>query len=500
MAISTAVDVSAVARVIGIKTEFQDMREGGIFFLPQRIAVIGQGSSAATYSTTKQRVTSEAQAGALYGYGSPIHLAVRQLLPRNGAGVGTIPVTVYPLEDSTVGGVAAAVGSVDPSGTITAAGQYRISVANIKSDIFVISVGDSVAQMCAKVVAAINAVPEMPVIATDNTTDVIVTAKWKGESGNNIKLSLVGTAVGGFACAFTQPKDGAANPSVDDALDQIGNVWETMVLNCLDIADTTALDAYSEFGEGRWGALVKKPLVVFTGNIIASVGSATAVSDARPTDRTNAQLVSPGSEDFPCVVAAGQLAQIAVRANNNPPHGYGGLRCLGLTPGPDGEQWLYVDRDLAVKAGSSTVEVKNGEVCIGDVVTFYHPENDPDPAYRFVCDIVKLQNAIFNYDLLFASPGWADAPLIPDEQPTVNRTAKKPRMARAEMAAVSDSLALNAIISDPEYTKANMLAGISSTNAKRLDCMVPVKVSGNTNIISLDLNFGFHYGTQEIVA
>jgi hypothetical protein len=30
--------------------------------------------------------------------------------------------------------------------------------------------------------------------------------------------------------------------------------------------------------------------------------------------------------------------------------------------------------------------------------------------------------------------------------------------------------------------------------------MVPVKVSGNTNIISLDLNFGFHYGTQEIVA
>lgn len=71
MARSIAVDPSAVARVVGIQTIFKDLRNGALVLLPQRIAVIGQGSSDSVYSTTKQQVTSASQAGALYGYGSP---------------------------------------------------------------------------------------------------------------------------------------------------------------------------------------------------------------------------------------------------------------------------------------------------------------------------------------------------------------------------------------------------------------------------------------------
>ena len=105
MAISTAIDQSAVARVLGIKTIFKDLRAGGILFLPQRVAVFAQGSTASTYSTVKQQVTSAIQAATLYGFGSPIHLAVLQLLPINGDGVNTIPVMIYPLEDDASGTV-----------------------------------------------------------------------------------------------------------------------------------------------------------------------------------------------------------------------------------------------------------------------------------------------------------------------------------------------------------------------------------------------------------
>jgi phage tail sheath gpL-like len=97
------VDVSAVARVLGITTQFKDLRGGSVVFLPQRIALIGQGATASTYSLTKFQITSAAQAGARYGYGSPIHLAARELFPSNGDGVGTIPVTVYPLDDDGSG-------------------------------------------------------------------------------------------------------------------------------------------------------------------------------------------------------------------------------------------------------------------------------------------------------------------------------------------------------------------------------------------------------------
>jgi len=55
--ISSAIDQSAVARVVGIKTAFVNL-QGGIFLLPQRLAIVGQGNSSAVYATTKRQITS----------------------------------------------------------------------------------------------------------------------------------------------------------------------------------------------------------------------------------------------------------------------------------------------------------------------------------------------------------------------------------------------------------------------------------------------------------
>jgi len=498
MPISTAVDASAVARVVGIQTLFKDLRGGGILFLPQRVAVVGQGATASTYSTTKAQYTSAPAVGAAYGFGSPIHLAAMQLFPTNGDGVGTIPVTFYPLEDDGSGVVST--GDITPTVVPTVAASYIVRINNIDSEEFVISVGDAVADVTAAMETAINAVLEMPVIAVDGTTVLNFTSKWKGTSANDIVVEVIGSTTAGNSFAITQPVGGLVNPDVDIALNQVGLVWETMVLNCMDVADTATLDKFSVFGEGRWGALVRKPLVVFSGETSATVAAAITVPDARKTDRTNAQLVAPGSKDLPFVVAARQLARIVKVANNNPPQDYGSQDATGLTPGTDGEQWTYADRDQAVKGGSSTVEVKDSVVNVSDTITFYHPTGEPIPAYRFVCDIVKLQNIIFNLDLIFATPEWDGAPLIPDDQPTINRTAKKPKMAKAAVASMLDSLGLNAIISDPETAKDNIQAAINDQNPKRLDMVVTVQLAGNTNVISIDLEFGFFFGTATVVA
>jgi phage tail sheath gpL-like len=499
MGISTAVDVSAVARVLGIKTVFKDLRGGSILFLPQRVAVVGQGSSLSVYDTTKAQLTSAQAVGEAYGFGSPLHLAARQLFPVNGDGVGTIPVTFYPLEDDAAGVPSA--GNIAPTVVQTVAASYLVRINNIDSEEFVISVGDTVATVVAAMTAAINAVLEMPVIAVDNlSTSVDLTSKWEGTSANDIIIELVGSTTAGTTFAITQPVGGLVNPDIDAALAQVGGVWETMVLNCLDVADTTTLGKYDVFGEGRWGALVRKPLVVFTGNTATTVAAATAVSDARKTDRTNGQLVAPGSKDLPLVTAARELSRIVIVANNNPPHDYGSQDATGLVPGTDGEQWTYADRDQAVKAGSSTIEVKDGVINVSDTITFYHPTGEPIPAYRFVVDIVKLQNIIFNLDLIFATAEWDGAPLIPDDQPTVNRAAKKPKMAVAAVASMLDSLGLNAIISDPETAKKNTFAEIDDQNPKRLNLVTTLQLSGNTNIKSIDLEFGFFFGTPTIVA
>ncbi len=491
-AISTAIDPSAVARVLGIKTEFKNLGPAGVLLLPQRVAVFGQGSTASTYATTKFQGTSALQVANTVGFGCPLHLAALQLFPLNGDGVGTIPVTFYPLDDAGTG--VAAAGDITPSGTQTVAAEYRVSINNILSEAFVIAASETVAAIVTAMTAAINAVVEMPVIATDSTTKVDLAAKWKGPTGNDIKVSIVGSTTAGTSFAFTQPTGGLVNPSVSAALAQVGDIWETMILNCLDVADTTTLDLYSAFGEGRWGALVRKPLVVFSGNTALTPTLAIAVPNARKTDRTNAQLVAPGSVDLPFVVAARQLARIVKVANSNPPQDYGSQDATGLTPGTDGQQWDFPERDQAVKGGSSTVEVKDGVINVSDTVTFYHPSGDPLPAYRFVVDIVRLQNVIFNLDVPFSTAEWDGAPLIPDNQPTANRSAKKPKTAIALAATIVDNLGLEAILSDPETSKEAIQAEIDGTNPKRLNMVIPVSLSGNTNIKSFDLQFGFFFG------
>lgn len=497
MTLSTAIDASAVARVVGIQTVFKDLRAGSVLLLPQRLALLGQGATASTYSTTKAQYTSADAVGAAYGRGSPLHLAARQLLPANGDGIGSIPLTIYPLEDDASGVVAT--GDITPSGTQTVAASYIVRVNNIDSAPFVISAGDSVAARVTAMTAAINANLNMPVIAADGVTKVNITTKWKGVSANAVTLEVIGSTTAGTSFAFTQPAGGLVNPSIDAALAQIGNVWETMLLNCLDIADTTALGALSTFGDGRWGATVRKPLVAFTGNTATTVSSATAVSDARKTDETNAQLVAPGSSDLPFVVAARQLVPIIKTANNNPARDYGSQPATGLVPGTDGVQWTYADRDSAVKKGSSTIEVRDSVVYVSDVVTFYHPAGEAIPPYRFVCDIVKLQNILFNMDITFATAEWDGAPLLPDDQPTTNPDAKKPKSAVAAACAVIDSLGLEALISDPATAKANTFAEIDSGNPKRMNLSTTVQVAGNNNIFSMDLNWGFFFGTSEIV-
>jgi len=493
MAISTAIDLSAVARVVGIQTIFKDLRGESALFLPQRLVVVGQGQSGVVYSLTKAQFSNATAVGSVYGFGSPLHLAARQFFPVNGDGIGTIPMTIYPLED-TIAGVASK-GDITPAGAATAGGSYFISINNIDSESFVITVGDSVADMVAAMSVAMSAILEMPMLASNDTTEVGLTSKWAGTSANDLFVEVIGPTDLGVSFAITQPVGGLVNPDVNDALVQVGDVWETMILNCLEIADTTNLDKFETFGEGRWISLVHHPLITFTGNTNTSVANATTISDGRKTDRVNNQLVSPASFDLPFIVAARQLARIIVVSNNRPGADYGSQDATGLVPSSDQDQWTYLERDEAVKKGSSTIVVKDGVINISDVVTFFHPTGDPIPAYRYVVDIVKIQQILFNVDLIFNTPEWDGAPLIPDDQATNRSDVKKPKAASADIAAMLDRLALAAIISDPDRAKASIVVGISGVNPKRLDAAFTTQLSGNSNIIPIDFNFGFFFGS-----
>lgn len=492
MPINTVIDPSAVARVVGIEPKYKDYSAGAVRYLPQRIALLAQGSTGSVYSTTKAEITSAFEAGAAYGFGSPIHLMMLQLRPSNGDGVGTIPVTVYPLVDDGSG--VAATGDITPVGTATKAGQFRIGINNVFSNYFAVAVGDTVADFTAAATTAINEVLEIPMIAVDGTTAVNLTSKWKGSSANSLLIEVDGPTDTGITIGLTQPSGGLINPDVDTALAQIGNVWETLILNQMEIADTTTLDKIQTVGDGRWGALQRKPFVSIVGDTAVTVASASAVPDARKLDKINFVVNVPGSKSLPFVIAARAAARIAKQANNNPARDYARLQLTGIAPGADSEQWDYPNRDSAVKKGVSTTESVDGVVNLSDTITFYHPSGDPLPAYRYVVKIIKLMQVIYNVSLSIDTPEWDGAPLIPDSEVSTNPTAKRPRDLKAALAAVIDSLADDAIISDREFSKSGIIAEIDSQNPDRINLNIPVKISGNNNISSVELQWGFFFG------
>jgi phage tail sheath gpL-like len=484
-----AIDPSQRARAVAISTAYKQIGPTPVATLPQRIAIFGQGTTASAVAQTKEQVFSAEEVGTLCGYGSPAHLAAMQLFPANGDGVAPIPVTVYPLDD---GGTASA-GDITPTVVPTAIGEYKVVINNIATAPVAIDVGDVVADVTAAFTAAINAVAEMPVTAVDGTTTVDLTAKWKGASGDDIYVEVDGPTTLGVSFAFTQPTGGATDPTVDALLTQIGNTWETIIVNCLQSTNTTAIGALSVAGEGRWGSDVRKPFISITGSGEATLATAITVPDARPTDRVSVQITVPGSNDLPCVIAARAAARIAKLANVTPSHDYGGRILDTLTGGTDAQQWTNAQKDTAVKAGTSTTDLIDSVVKMSDTVTYYHPTGEVLPAYRWVVDLMKIWQVIYNLDLIFTAAGWNGAPLVPDDQPVTEPTAKKPKTAKAAAAAMVDQLALRAILSDPETTKPLIQAGINSQNPKRLDLIVPVYLAGNTNQISIDIQFSFYF-------
>lgn len=496
MAISNAITQSAVARAMGIETIFRDLREGRVQFLPQRIVVVGQGNAASLFALTKLQITSAIQAAQNYGFGSPIHDVAKQLFPDNGDGVGTLPVTVIPVAPG--GSAVAASGSSVLTGAATKQFTGRLLIGGVLTPQFVVANGDDVTTIAAAIVEVINSVLDVPVMATSAAGVITLTAKWLGESGNDIKFEFVDTSTdSGITFSTVAMANGAVSPDVDTALAQIGNVWESIIINAAaPYTDTTVLDKFFNFGDGRWNPLLNKPCIVFNATSETSETVLAAAGNARKTDQVNCLVSMPGCKNTPWAMAARHVVKVSTSADKDPARDFGSLPLTGLIPGTDVEQFEYNQRDLLVKAGISTTEVRDGVITISDTVTFYHPTGDTLPAYRFVKTIIKLQQAIFNMHITFKTPEWDGAPLIPNDQPTNSVSARKPKAAVADANAVIGSLGLEAIISDPDKAKKATKSQISSTNPDRLDLSTTIQVSGNANIFSHDLNFGFFFGAQ----
>jgi phage tail sheath gpL-like len=471
-----------------VNVEFRNFNAGSGGFLPQRLAVIGVGNADAVYNLDKHEAIGSSDVIAKrYGYGSPLHLAARQLFPMVGGGAN-FPVTFYPLQplDTAV----AAAGTISVDGEALEEGSVTVYIGGIVAE-FPIAKGADATAILAAIKTAITTKLEMPVIAGEvEDGELPVTAKWLGETGNEITIEIE-TIVNGLVFDVTTMSGGALDPDVEPALAAIGQIWETFILSCFSWKKSARLDQYQLYCEGRWSELEKKPCLVAHGST-DDYATRTAVTDLRKSDYGNFLIQSTGSRELTFVIAArGLVSDIMTNANSNPPLGYSG-QLTGLFAGADIAQENYQTRNNAVTKGAST-NIKTGSVAeLNDIITFYHPDGEAIPSRRYVVDLVKLQNVVFNVRMVLESNEKKGAPLVSDATATSNPRAIQPKTVRTELMNLANSLARAAIIQEPVFTKENLVVKIDSFNPKRLNVQFPCKLSGNLEVTSADIYFGFY--------
>lgn len=326
------------------------------------------------------------------------------------------------------------------------------------------------------------------------STGLAAVAKSQGTAGNYIKLEVITEVDDEAVFVLTQPTGGAVNPEVDDALGEMGTLWGTVLVNCLEPEDSAALDAINVEGETRWGTLTHKPFVAFAGTGKVSFADITEPAVDRELERNCAVQSVPGSPSMPCIIAAAAARNVAFTANNDPAMEFIGRELVGVVPGLDSEQFDIQNRptrDSVLKAGITTSSKRGTKAYMEDVVTFYRDPTQSPPAYQFVTHIIRDQNGIYNLWLKFVDPKWATAPFIADNEATTNRNARKKRDVLAAAGQVIDGLCDAAIWTNREEIKATMTLTIPAP--RRWNLVVRSIHSTNAAVRDVTHEWGFWY-------
>ena len=178
------VSASAISRVTGVEVTPKNFNKGNASMLPQRLVIVGQGNDDAIYSLDKYECDgSAASVAERFGYGSPLHLAAKQLFPTAGS-MATFPVTILPVKagDNFI----AAKGSLTLTGEAASA-ALRITITVGGLDILVtVAKGEELSAINQEIVRVINAesdrcVTALLVSGVEENPDVIeLTARWSG--------------------------------------------------------------------------------------------------------------------------------------------------------------------------------------------------------------------------------------------------------------------------------------------------------------------------------
>lgn len=326
--------------------------------------IIGQRVAGGSRPELKiDKITSYDQAVVLYGAGSQISRMFKAWFDNN----KTSDVYGVSLDDAGAG--VAASGSFVIGGNASADGSLVVYIGGERIAVAVAE-GDTATNIGDALVAALES--RLPVTGSNSTGTVTITAKNKGEAGNDIPL-LANINSGeelptGISLSINSMSGGANNPSIQDAIDVIGDEWYNVF--CAPYTDTTNLNAIETELEDRFG-----PLRQIDGVYVTSKRGTLSALETFGNSRNSKQVICPHSQGTPSSsfeVAAAWAGQLAKEGQADPARPFQTLELVNILPPAIEDRFTLTENNSLLYDGISTFYVDNGgKVRIQRAITMY---------------------------------------------------------------------------------------------------------------------------------
>jgi phage tail sheath gpL-like len=361
--------ISTSTRVPGTYVGFDFSRAGrALASDDQYVVILAQRRAIGTVNAlTPTNVFSAEDAAVYFGRGSQAHRMVIKAINAN----SNLQLAVCAIDDDAAG--VAASGAVILSGVATSSGQVRLQVADTTVAVAVSS-GDTADVLMNALVAALTAMPDLPVSAltgdiktgVGNATvkGVSLTALNKGDCGNDIGLSLTVTA-SGTTGTLNNMVGGAGDPLITAALAAIFSAGHTVIV--MPYTTDAAIAALSTHLDKVSGPVQQRGAVGVTG-WRGSLASGTTL-----TGKANAVRLSMGWHSG-SMLSCGELAAVyaaSLVSEDDPSEPLDNMVLPGLDITAQSSWPMRTEEENALHNGLTPFRVQGNKVQIVRAISTY---------------------------------------------------------------------------------------------------------------------------------
>ena len=456
---------------------------------PYRILVVGQrdNATATQDALVPVRVTSAAQAANLHGTRSMLAAMAASCLTAHDGIIETWSVGLDEDDEGT-----AATGSISIGGSVSA-GTIGLMIAGTRIRIG-ISTGQTTAQIATAVAAAINAasLPVSAVVDGVETSQVNLTCRWKGETGNDIDIRHSyyedETLPAGLTITTVAMAGGTASPDVAALWAALGDEhYNILVWPYTDSANLTALE---EELTDRAGPLRMIDAMAFIAKT-DSHGTVGSFGDGRNSPYLS--CMATNTSPTPPWVWAGAVAGVAARYGSiDPARPFQTLSLPGILPPPRQARWTYQERNLLLFDGISTFTVDAGGVVrVERLVTMYQTNaaDAPDTAFLDVNTPLTLSYLRWDFRAYWGRKYPRHKLAGDGNNFGAGQAVMTPKLAKAECLVKFRQWEELGLVEDVDQFKRDLLVEINASDPNRLDVLLPPNLVNQLRVTGVQIAF-----------